>query len=323
MDVVDWLRSLRNRWVVSTVMVLVTAGCVFGVSLLVLPRYEASASLLLLGPNSYVDQQGDDIRVNPYARFGGAGEGVTGTTLIAVLMSPQVMREAVADGFPGEYELAFNPSGGGAIIDITVTADSPEESLRGVEMMVATAQETLMTQQTEAGAPEESLVNASLLTQSEEAESLDGAKIRAMGVTAVFGLALTLLLTRGLDVRKQRRLARRVGAGPTGRSGAEPLAASVPRAAPVEPSPGPAPEVGVAEGRPPVETGPTVPRLWWDDDELRETAVERRRAAAPRQGASGERLLRERRSSARGGESRSGTVVREAVDGPRGSTPDQ
>ena len=216
MDVVDWLVSLRRRWVIALLVLLVTAGAVFGVGSAVNVRYEANASLVLLGPSSYVDQEGADVKVNPYARFGGAGEGITGTTLVALLMSPQTLRQAEEDGFPGEYTVMFNPNGGGAILDLTVTSATPGESLRGLDRIVATAQDTLLAQQTGAGAPESSLVRASVLTRDEEPGSLNGARIRAMGATAVFGVVLAFLLTRVLDVRRRSRDARRAGAGEGG-----------------------------------------------------------------------------------------------------------
>lgn len=212
MDVLDWLRSLRRQWFVALLMVLITAGAVYGTTILVTPRYETSGTLLLLGPNSYVDVDGQDVAINPFARYGGSGEAVTAATLVAVLMSPSSLREAEEGGFPGEYVVSNSPFVAGAI-DIVVTSDTPEDSLEGLGMVIDDLQDRLLESQVEAGAPESSLIGSSVLTRSEEAQSLDGAQLRAMAVTAALGVALAVLLARGVDLARRRRRSHRSSGG--------------------------------------------------------------------------------------------------------------
>lgn len=204
MDLMALVSAVLRQWIAFVVVLVLSAAGAVAVGSVVPQTYEAHASFLLLGPSSYVDSDGNRVRINPYARAGGAGEGIAANTALVVLNSPQARLEAEEAGFEGDYTLTASPLGG-AILDLGVTADRSVDALYWLDWMIQRVQQTVVDGQSEADAPDDSLVNATLLTRSPEADAVNGTRIRAVVVTFGAGALLSVVVALGLDALRRRR----------------------------------------------------------------------------------------------------------------------
>lgn len=206
MDFRRILAALRRFWPVVGCMLVLTMIGVVSVPSNVAPDYKASGTVLLLSPSTEGDKAtGKVVAVNPWSRFGASGEGVAGTALIELLESRQFAELIMADDAVEEYEVAPNPGGNGAILDISVLASNGEAALDTFHLIVDSLVAELDSRQEEAGAPVDKRLRAELLTDPAEATELRGSQMRAMLAIGVLGTFAAVAVVVALDTVRPKR----------------------------------------------------------------------------------------------------------------------
>jgi hypothetical protein len=194
----NW-RLLVRRWYV-VVAGLVATAVLCAVAVHVVPiRYQATASVLLLPPNSSVAQEGG----NPFLALGGLD--VAAGVISRAMTDKATQQEVTKGGAPGTYTLEPDAVAGGPLLVITAEADSPQGALATLAVVNRILPTTLRTVQTGVGISPASLIRARPLTLDDAAQPVRKPQIRALLVALVAGLALTLLVASLIDGMLLRR----------------------------------------------------------------------------------------------------------------------
>lgn len=206
MDFGKILAAIRRFWPVVLAVLILTGIGVASVPSNIAPEYEASGTVILLSPSTEGDKvTGKVVAVNPWSRFGASGEGVAGTALIELLESAPFEERIMANDAVEEYDVAPNPGGNGAILDISVLASNGEAALDTYDLIVDRLVSELDSRQEAAGAPVEKRLRAELLTDPSEATELLGSQIRAMAAIGLLGAFAAVALAVALDTIRPRR----------------------------------------------------------------------------------------------------------------------
>jgi hypothetical protein len=199
MDLLTIIAILIRRWYVFFSIIALT-----GIGLLLItphlrPEYQASGSLLLVGPKKVTQLfQGKptEIGVNPLL---GAGQPLmaTSATLASDASSPSV-REGIKDS--------------GAVLDYTITVDShapiitvvdrakrPSAAIEAVGTLLARMSTRLATLQHEVGAPSDELVDSKVLNGPSGTTVLTSSKNRTLILLAFAGLLLATSASLTVD----------------------------------------------------------------------------------------------------------------------------
>ncbi|MFV0428659.1 MAG: hypothetical protein ACK5KO_04440 [Arachnia sp.] len=194
--------ALGRQWLTLVLGLMATVGLVYGAWSLVPPTYTASASILLLPPDSIVPEEG-----NPYLQLGGLGEtvGVIGSSLSD--QSTRLYFEAKSQDLHYEALQDFRYSS--PILTINVEDPSQSLVLETLDELVAMASQRLATMQDTIGITGRNEVTSIVLSQDATPEISRARQLRAMVAAAAAGLILALALVALIDGARQRRAQRR------------------------------------------------------------------------------------------------------------------
>jgi hypothetical protein len=218
----DW-RILLRRWYVILAGVLVTAGLAYAAATVIPARYDTTATVLMLPPETTVNGK----RMNPYLNLGGL-EGAA--DVVSSAMGDRTVQAAVAgEGLDVEYSLGRDYTIAGPVILLEVTGATPSDALEAQEYLLGVLPERLDRLQEDLGVLPGSRITSQVITTSQEADTNRRSQIRAVLVAVVGGLGLTYLLTAFVDgVAMSRRRARAATRPDPEQPGSAPPAADVP-----------------------------------------------------------------------------------------------
>lgn len=232
MDFFTTLRILLSRWQVVVPALALTALAAAFATQTVAPAWQATGTMVLLGPSTATEQfqgQIESKAVNPYLEFGGALD-VTAEVLSKVMVSDTVVQRLRLRGATAEYEVGTGSDGGSPIINIIATGRDAKVARRTVQAVATELRRELQRRQTTAGAPTTQLIRAEQVTVPSSATRLIGDKVRAAAAVLAMGVAFTFslaFLTESVIEQRARRRrlasartagAQRKGAAPVGQA---------------------------------------------------------------------------------------------------------
>ncbi|MGY1694440.1 hypothetical protein ACI780_05935 [Geodermatophilus sp. SYSU D00814] len=219
MDLFAILRSIRRHWVITgLVVVLTAAACAWLV--LVMPRdYEANASYVLVNPappptDAQIERDPSLAGVNrnnPYLRF--ANEGTVGQVLSARMSGGTVRDALVGQGADAGYTIGPSPTSG-QIVDIVGTGTSAAEAERTLALVSERMEAELAALQQVYGADPSALITPLPVAEPTGGHVVVSGTIRSLvgvvgaGVILLFA-AISIAEGREALRREERRPSRR------------------------------------------------------------------------------------------------------------------
>lgn len=183
-----------RRWYLLLFVLLVSAALGAGTYEKIAPTYSDSAELLLLPtPASAGAGVGPDPSPgNPFLALS-VGLAQTGSIIGVATMDEHAVAKLAARGLSGTYTISENVALNAPVVDIVTSASTPEAAARDRQLVVAEFEAQLESAQLAAGAPKNTLITATLLSQAKYPVAVNKSRIRdgiAVGAAAlVVGLA--------------------------------------------------------------------------------------------------------------------------------------
>lgn len=198
----DLYASVKRRWYVMVVGLLLTAAAsVYGYQEAPV-KYEASGSVALIPPPTAVIS-GD----NPFLYMGGLEQALG--VLTVKLNSPAVQRP-IAETYPDvQYTTTRDSSTNGPIVLISVTGSSSEDTLGALRYVLDAVPDTLASLQDALDLSPGARMTSMPLAMDEQAEVSDSTRTRMLLALAALGSAGSLLVAGQFDKVILRRRARR------------------------------------------------------------------------------------------------------------------
>lgn len=226
MDLQTLVGAIGRHRIAVLLVLVATAVAVVQVPRGISSEYEAVGSVVLLSPSSVPSGTGEDVNVNPWARFGPT-EAAAAAALTQVLRSPSRRELVVGDGeLVKTYDIGTNAANG-AIIDIRVIGATEASTLAAFDVALQTLERELEGRQEASGAEPPTWLRADVLTRPEGATELPGAATRAMaavGAIGVIAAASAAIVLDTLGNARRRRASLAAGAQDQRTADAEDLA---------------------------------------------------------------------------------------------------
>lgn len=202
MDLVAAMRTLRRRWILTTLLLLLT---LVGTALIWVKKpgpYQAESMVALIPSHQSSVVNGN----NPYLSFGGS-ENIAGDIVLRQMMAPQTVAALADRGYGESFEIVDDPATSGPILDITVTGSNQaavESTLQGV---TAATQAKLTALQADLKPTDR--ITSMVASQDPSAHLLVSKKARLVVLVLGLGLILTYAIPQIVDAEITRRRDRR------------------------------------------------------------------------------------------------------------------
>ena len=197
MDITRVIATLKRRWYLALVLVLVTiVGTALGVQR-VGPTYHAGATILLLPPTG--DDQGASGKApgNPYLELQGLSPA---RDILVREMTSKTREVELADVYPtASYGMFADQSVAGPIIQIDVTAPEADATMGALDFMLSKTPQALERLQTDLRTAPSEQITSQTLTQDPGVTVVRKAQVRLGIVVAVVLLAGGVLLIGLID----------------------------------------------------------------------------------------------------------------------------
>jgi hypothetical protein len=228
MDVLSLLRLVIRHWRATTPAALLTVIGLVAAFQFSSPTYEATGSVVLLGPpeppdvtNGPASASPPDVGQNPFARYGDLS--VVADILARVMDSDSKRAEFESEGV-SDYAVVAN--GGlqrGPVVEVTGHGPNPEAATGSADLVLKEVDTVLSELQKAESADPDYFINTAPLDPPSTATAMYGSTLRA----AIAVLALGVLGTLGLAVLAEARARRRTvwpsaAAGPVTSDAASP-----------------------------------------------------------------------------------------------------
>ncbi len=202
MNLSESLHTLRKRWVLTLVLlVLVGVGAV-GAAIKLPRTYDSTSQVALLASKTDSKMLYDG---NPYLAFDDS-LNVAADVVGRRMMDPRVVSTLAAEGYTGSYEVEDAPNSPGPVLIITVTDKNPteaESTVRGVTDAVATQLSSL-----QSGVSQQDRITDMVLSISVNPTLSLSKMARPLAAVLVLGLVLVIsipLIVEGMSVRRRAR----------------------------------------------------------------------------------------------------------------------
>jgi hypothetical protein len=228
MDVLSLLRLVVSHWRVTAPAALLTVIGLVAAFQFSSPTYEATGSVVLLGPPEPPDvtdgpeSAAPDVGQNPFARYGDLS--VVADILARVMDSDSKAAEFESEGV-SDYTVVANGNGlqRGPVVEVTGQGPSPEAATGSADLVLTEVDTVLSELQKAEGADPDYFIKTAPLDPPSTATAMYGSTLRA----AIAVLALGVLGTIGLAVLAEARVRRRpvrppAAAGPVTSDAASP-----------------------------------------------------------------------------------------------------
>jgi hypothetical protein len=210
-DFFTTLRILLRRWYVVLPTLLVAGAAAYYTVQTIPASYEATGTLVLLGPaksGEPVPGEPPPAPINPFLELGGSLD-VTGDVLTKVMLSDGVVARVAKQGGTAPYEVGTGSDGGSPIMNIVATGPDDAEAQNTVKVVAAELAKELQQRQEQAGSPPSQFIRFQEVSLPTKSKALLGSKFRAGAVVAALGLMLTFALAFLVDGIAERRSGRR------------------------------------------------------------------------------------------------------------------
>lgn len=194
----DVLRSLRRRWYLVLVALLIAAAGTFAVSTRVVPSHVSTASIVLVPP---VDSE--DPQLN---RFLDLSNVATSVDVVVRSMSSSTVVADLQDQVPGAtYTIATDPATSAPVLLVTSTADDAGPAQEMLEAVLAQVPRSLADIQDEVGIAQSRQITSLVVAQDEEPTVDNSTRVRVLGVAFVGLFGVLLLAIAAYDGIAGRR----------------------------------------------------------------------------------------------------------------------
>jgi len=191
--------TLRRHWPLSVAGLVLTLGLCFGAFNLIPPTFKATASVLILPSTSAVGEGG-----NPYLALGGLQP--TADAISRAMADEEVVKSLRAAGARGDYTVVTDPTTGGPVLAVEVTADQRQATLTTLQLVLKRIPTTLTDLQQQAAVPPRFRLVSQVLSQDRVASPVLKGRIRGLAVAVALGVALTVSVVMLFDnVGRTRR----------------------------------------------------------------------------------------------------------------------
>ena len=222
MDLSALASALLRRWYLTTAALLATVGVTALMVMRTGPTCKAESAVLLFPPISSVrTATAAETQGNPYLVLGGLSQ-------VRDILMRALRSKAAAESFStrqpnAKYEIEQDFTTGAPIIVITVTSPSAEASIRGLNDVVQTVPEALVSLQSDiVGLPNTAYVTSRVLTTDTEPDVVRSDQVRSgivAGAAALLGMLLLLAVVDGLLMTRGARRSPNVEAPDDGEAG--------------------------------------------------------------------------------------------------------
>ena len=219
MHLSDLLKGLGRRWYVVALGLLATAALCFGAMRLVPVDYVAQSSVLLLPSSTTIGTGG-----NPYLALGGL-QGVA-DVLARAMTDDAISAQIAPQGGTAKYTVERDATTNGPMLIIVATDVTRAGALATLDATLAQAPKVLSQLQKSVGAPSDALIGLGTITQDTIAQPVIKSQLRAVILSGVVGLALTVFSANLLDALLIRRRGTRRSAAASIATDAEPTGAT-------------------------------------------------------------------------------------------------
>jgi capsular polysaccharide biosynthesis protein len=211
MDLLDSLRALSRRWVITLPLLVLTLASVVAAYVLLPATYESKASVVLLSSEIGSKEAGG----NPYLAFD-SSLSVTADVVARRMMDEDTVRAFQARGFTAEYKIAISPESDRPILEVDVSGHNRSVTQATLEAVVKQIGPTLDAIQAKSQLNARiRLSDVSKMTAPDETVS---GKLRTM----IMALACGLIVTVAVPLFVDSAIARRRPAGPGSRPARRP-----------------------------------------------------------------------------------------------------
>lgn len=190
----DILSSLRRRWYVVIVLLVVTAGLCWIVRQSVASTYRSYASLVLMPPPSTVGPGG-----NPFLFLGGLTQALD---VLSAEVSAADTADSILAAHPGvSYTAEPDRSSSGAIIRVSVSGGDPDQVSAALHDSITLVHTTLTSIQDKQQVADGSRIGLMTLVVDEQPTEDTKAKTLGAAAMAAAGIIFSILLTGLIDGR--------------------------------------------------------------------------------------------------------------------------
>jgi capsular polysaccharide biosynthesis protein len=204
MDLMESLRTLRRRWILTSVLLLLTLAGTAAAVVMLPWTYQSQAMTVLLASRSASKMSGG----NPYLAF---DQSLTYTAdlIRREVMDPRTALALAARGYTGNYLVTAATDTSGPVLLVTVTGSNKytvENTLHGVTDELNTK---LLALQAGSGVTPYNRITSLVVSMSPKATVSMSKKARPLVVVLALGMVLTFSIPQAVDARAARRRLRR------------------------------------------------------------------------------------------------------------------
>jgi hypothetical protein len=201
MRLADVLGALRRQWILTLVLVILTAGLGVGAARIVAQRYTATAHVLFLPPA--VNVAADE---NPYMKLGGLYQAVE---MVGVALSDQSTTDELKALSPkADVVVRQDPQSSAPLLLVTVVDSDEARTLRILDVVLAKVPTRLDQLQADIYVRAANRVTSIVLTKDTEAKPTGLDQLRAIIFAIAAGLLVSTILVAFVDGAASRRRAR-------------------------------------------------------------------------------------------------------------------
>ena len=198
----DVLDSCLRRWWLLVACLMISTGAVLLASTVVVPTYEATASVVLIPP-----QNPEEPNQNRYL-------GLGGLTQSADVLSGSMMSEETSDSLveaepDAEYEVLPDFATSAPILKATVTSKSSDACGAMLELVLTQMPANLQALQDSVGIKSSNQITQVLVSRDTAPAKVEKARIRILAALSVGLMLFTALLVAAVDGLLLRRSARK------------------------------------------------------------------------------------------------------------------
>ncbi len=201
-----WLRTLRRRWILTLLLVLLTLAGTAALGSKPGP-YQSQSQVVLLPSLQSSKANGN----NPYLSFADS-VSLTADLVRREVMAPATALALAAQGYPSTYQVVDDPNTAGPVLDVTVTGNSKaavQNTLYAVTTEISTKLAAM-----QAGTKLANRITSLAVSVDPRAMLMISKKARTLVVVLGIGLLLTIAIPQVADAAiTQRRSRRKVTGG--------------------------------------------------------------------------------------------------------------
>ena len=198
MDLVASGRTLRRRWILTSVLFLLTLVAAGAAWQKISGPYQAESMVALIPSKQAAKPDGN----NPLMAFGGS-ESVAGDIVQRQVMAPPFAAKLASEGYTASFAIVDDPTSTGPIVDITVTGSNQAEVANTLHGVTAAFTSQLAALQ-QAYVPA-NRITSQVISYQPTPKLLVSKKARDIVIVVGLGLVLTYAIPQIVDGEIRRR----------------------------------------------------------------------------------------------------------------------